>query len=198
MAQILLYNHKQEKARKMQQNYINLAGTTGQKPKNSFIKPIIISAIIIASMIIAAIVAVNIVPKMLIDDAQNQGDTINHADYYTTMQKIFTKVCGREIVISTLRDELKDISNEIDIEDYNSYGRIVLAETKEYIQFSSVNEESDSPDTAVDFVYHEPIQNVDMFILQSGEKAFQHFNGSLTNEFETLDEAIMDHQLFQK
>lgn len=182
----------------MQQNYINLAGTTGQKPKNSFIKPIIISAIIIASMIIAAIVAVNIVPKMLIDDAQNQGDTINHADYYTTMQKIFTKVCGREIVISTLRDELKDISNEIDIEDYNSYGRIVLAETKEYIQFSSVNEESDSPDTAVDFVYHEPIQNVDMFILQSGEKAFQHFNGSLTNEFETLDEAIMDHQLFQK
>ena len=135
---------------------------------------------------------------MLIDDAQNQSDIVNHADYYTTMQKIFTKVCGREIVISTLRDELKDISNEIDIEDYNSYGRIVLAGTKEYIQYLSVNEESDSPDTAVDFVYHEPIQNTDTFILQSGEKTFQHFNGSLTNEFETLDEAVMDHQLFQK
>ena len=139
-------------------------------------------------MIIAATIAVNVVPKMLIDDAQNQGDTVNHANYYTTMQKIFTKVCDREIVISTLRDELKDISNEIGTEDYNSYDRIVLAETKEYAQFSSVNEESDSPNTAVDFVYHEPIQNVDIFILQSGEKAFQHFNGSLTNEFETLDE----------
>ena len=107
---------------------------------------------------------------MLIDDAQNQGDTVNHANYYTTMQKIFTKVCDRKIVISTLRDELKDISNEIDIEDYNSYGRIVLAETKEYAQFSSVNEESDSPNTAVDFVYHESIQNTDTFILQSGKK----------------------------
>ena len=181
----------------MQQDYINLAGAN-QKPKNGLIKPIIITAAIIVVMIIAAIIIVSVVPKTASDGTSSQGDTTNHSQYYTTMQKIFAKVSGREIVISMLKDDIKDISTEIELEDYNTHGRIVLNGTKEYIEYQSVNEESDSPDTAVDFVYHEPIKNTDTFILQSGEKNFQHFNGQVTNEFETLDEAICDHQLFQK
>lgn len=176
--------------------FINLNNNTGYSPRIK--KPLIITLAIIVVMVIAAIFIVAFTPKTdSTSNTTNNEPTIDKTADFTSMQKLFAKLCGKEAIVDFMEEQyFKDLGKFEITTLANRTGRID-GDSDEYITYDIVNEEDDSPDTAVNFAYHQTIDNQDTFIIKSGEKAYQHFNGAITNEFDNLEDAILDHQLFQ-
>lgn len=170
------------------------------RSKSTTKKAIIITAVIIVIMAIAAVLLVVLLPKTeggQNPDGQGQANVFE-SDYSDTM-KLYKALNGREILVEDLEAEAKKQNQSISVfVDDMQKGTIGTDAENEYITFTQVQEEEDSPETAIDFVYHETIGEEDSFVLQSGEDTYQHFNGAITNEFKTIDEALNDHLLIHK
>lgn len=176
------------------------AGTGAGAPKSSLKKPIIITVAIIVVMIIAAVIILAVVPKQTGDQGKaEQGQSeaeIRKKDYTTTM-KLFADIIGKEIVVDDLQEQAKKVDENFLISDNEKpTGRLYLPEANDYIEFTIFNEEDDSPDTAIDFIYNYPANEEIGYVMQSGEKTYQNFNGAITNEFDNVDDALADSLLF--
>lgn len=174
------------------------------EPKKSIKKPIIITAIIIAVMLIAAGVAVMLIPRH--EDAQNPGEddeqTMTVEMYkkkFTEEMKMYKDLCGQELDWDSLESKVKKINSSATLTKIDDYvGQINIGSNKknEYIRFDIVREEVDSPDTAINFVYYYYLDDEHVsFVMKTGESKYQSYNGAVTNEFESLDEALADNML---
>ena len=159
-------------------------------------KAIIITAIIIFVLAVSsiAIVALN---SSIKNKEQNQQSSKKIAITLTDIQDLYTKLDDKEVVIEFMKEQYFKDNDNFRVSAYDDEGNITLENTQEYITFDIIHEEVDSPDTAVNFVYHEQIGNYDTFIMKSGENSYLHYNGGVTNEFETIYDAIADHQYFR-
>ena len=153
--------------------------------KNTFGKAILIGIIAIA--IIGIIGAVVVVVSAKKHEGQGQGDTSQTNEFesdYSNAMKLFKVLCGRDILVDNLKEEARKINLEIEILDgIDGQKNIYVKDSDDYISFTNLKEEPDSPDTAVDF----------KFIIKSGENTYQHFDGRLTTEFETVEDALNYH-----
>lgn len=174
------------------------------EPKKSIKKPIIITAIIIAVMLIAAGVAVMLIPRH--EDAQDPGEddeqTMTVEMYkkkFTEEMKMYEDLCGKELDWDSLESKVKKINSSATLTKIDDYvGQINIGSSKknEYIRFDIVREEVDSPDTAINFVYYYYLDDEHVsFVMKTGESKYQSYNGAVTNEFESLDEALADNML---
>ena len=167
--------------------------------KSSLKKPIIITCAIIVLMLIIGATIIMIKPSS--SPATDQGESVDVTANFTKLQKLYLQLCGKEVVIDFLAEDYfkddKELQIKTNITATSRTGRILLSDSKEYIEFNIINEEDDSPDTAVDFVYHEIINDRDTFVMQSSDDTYQHFNGGVTNEFDKLEDAMRDHELFR-
>ena len=175
-------------------------GATGQTPtKTSFKKPLIVSAAIILIMIIAAAIFVAVAPNHNTLSTAVPKETYDETATFTKAQKLFMQLCGKQMTVKFIREDYfkddKDIAIETNVDE--TAGVISFKDSKERIEFDIIHEEEDSPDTAVNFTYVEEFKGSRTFIIKSGENTYQHFNGRVTNEFDRIEDAIKDHQLFQ-
>ena len=164
--------------------------------KPSFTKPIIISIIIIAIFAIAGSAII------IVDSFQRTKTSDNALLSYvgtTKMQELYMKLIGKESVVEFIASDYfdNDTNYAIDVKD-DKTGKITYKDSSEYISFIITNDEEDTPDTATDFVLHEEIDGVDTYIVQSSENTYQFFNGGATEEFDNLDDAILNHQLLRE
>lgn len=164
--------------------------------KSRFKKPAIITLAIIIVMVLVAICVVLASPK----NTPETGDDISYdktADF-TKIQKLFTKLCGNRVVLEFMEKDYFQKEDQFEIETFaNRTGRITVPDTNEYISYDIVNEEEDSPDTAINFAYHEPFDDLDTYVIKSGELTYQHFDGHVTTDYDNIEDAIMAHQLLQ-
>jgi len=176
-----------------------------ENPKSNqlnLFKPIAISVIFIAILAITGIVILALNPKGQTSTAE-QSEEDKHAALVkyigtTEMQELYKKLLGKEVVISFIPSDYLDNNDKYVIETtVDKTGTITNSDTTEYISFSITNDEIDTPDTAVDFVLHEKIEGVDTYVMQTGENTYQFFNGSVTTEYDKLEDAILDHQLLR-
>lgn len=176
--------------------FINLNNETGYGSRLK--KPIIITLVVIVVMVVAAILVVVLTPKTNPSDKKDNTPAYDKTASFTKMQKLFTQLCGKEIVVEFIAEQYFKKNGDYDVSTFaNHTGQISLKGTDEYIVFDVINEEEDSPDMAVNFAYHQTINEKDTFVIQSGENTYQHYNGAITNEFDNIEDAILDHQLFQ-
>lgn len=176
--------------------FINLDSNSGNNLRIK--KPIIITLAIIVVMAVVAIVAVLLATRTgSTSDVTNGGSTQDKTADFTSMQKLFAKLCGKEIIVDFLEEQYFKDLGEFEIENIANRTGHINGKTDEYITYDIVNEENDSPDTAINFAYHQTIDDKDTFIIKSGENTYQHYNGAITNEFDNIEDAIMDHQLLQ-
>ncbi len=172
------------------------------QPKTNLKTPIIVGVV----ALFAVIIIVALVLAISSNSANNTGGNnsnetidIDVTDDFTDAQKMYMTLNGKEITVEYIaKDYLKEFKNNYYINTKEDRtGTITFAGANEYIKFDIINEEDDSPDTAINFAYHETINGEDTFIIQSSENTFQHYNGQVTNEFDKIEDAIMDHRLFQ-
>ena len=161
---------------------------------SSIKKPIIITVIIVVVMLIIGATVIMLAPKA---DQSKKGDETAQEANYTDMQKLFLELIGKEVVIEFMAEDYFKNDQFATVDNEDGTGKVILPGTSEYIQYNIVNEEEDSPDTAIDFVYHETVNDRDTFIMQSGENTYQYFNGSVTEEYDNLKDAINYHLLFR-
>lgn len=165
------------------------------KTKNTFGKAILIGIIAIA--IIGIIGAVVVVVSAKKHEGQGQGDTSQTNEFesdYSNAMKLFKVLCGRDILVDNLKEEARKINLEIEILDgIDGQKNIYVKDSDDYISFTNLKEEPDSPDTAVDFKYIDIVNEEESFIIKSGENTYQHFDGRLTTEFETVEDALNYH-----
>ena len=136
---------------------------------------------------------------LMTDEQVADAEKVSHYEEYSDVLKIYSKTDDVMTAVDDLQENIKKINQKANLQTYQGYGFIVVgySKTTEYIRFDIVHEEEDSPDMAINFVYHEEREGTDYTIRQSGEKTYQHFNGVITSEFESKDEAILDHLLYQ-
>ena len=115
---------------------------------------------------------------------------------YTDMLKIYSALDDEIILVDTLQEKLAEINPRAKFYADSEGGTITLLKAKnEYISFDVFRDYDDSPDSAVNFVYHDKVGDEVFTIHKSGENTYQHYNGALTNEFDNKDDAIRDHLL---
>ena len=120
-----------------------------------------------------------------------------YEDYSETL-KIYSKLDDEQIPVDTLQIEVKKLNEKAVLNANRHQGRIYIEDTpNEYISFDVVVEEEDSPEMAINYVYHDIIGQDEYTIHLSGENTYQHFNGRLTSEFGSKKDAIMDHLLYR-
>ena len=169
-----------------------------QSISSSTKKAIIITTIIIAAMAIATILTVLLITNKTSTEGQGQTQQDNVFEKsYSEAMKLYKELNDKEIPVDELENEAKKLNINITVRQSKDTGTILLKDTNETINFQIIKED-DSSNTAIDFVYHENISGKDTFVLQSGEKTFQHFNGTATNEFKSIEEALNDHLLIRK
>ena len=167
--------------------------------KSTTKKAIIITVAIIAVMAIVAICLILFVPKAEGGQGGDQEQANAFESDYSNTMKFYKDINGQEILVEDIEGKAKKYDENVSVfVDDSNKGTIKLNAENEYISFTQIQEEDDSPETAIDFVYHETVNEEDSFVMQSGENTFQHFNGAITNEFDNIDEALNDHLLIHK
>ena len=132
------------------------------------------------------------------EDIAVESDNAYDKDY-TAMQKIYLELDDdNEIAVDDLQDKLAKLDKAATLELQANGGTILINDTTESITFTVFREESDSPDEAKDFVYHDLVNDTDLTIHKSSEDSYQHFNGAITTEFKNKKEAINYHLMFRQ
>ncbi len=172
--------------------------------QKSIKKPIIITAIIVVVMLIVAGVAAMLLPRRDSADTSSGNDeqakTIEmYKGKYTEVMKIYGELCGKELDWDSLEEKVKSINFNASltkVDDFVGQINVGIIKKNEYIRFDIVKEEEDSPDMAINFVYYYYVDDEHVsFVMKSGESKYQNYNGAITNEFDTLDEALIDNML---
>ena len=113
-------------------------------------------------------------------------------DDYTPMLIIYSKL-GDESSIDDLKDTVEETNKDAKVEIIGKSGNIKLLGSKEYIHFDIESGEEGESDAAYDFIYVYEDGEESMYIKKSGEDTYQHYNGAVTSDFSSKEEAISNH-----
>lgn len=174
----------------MQPEYI--APDKTQKNQRLF-KAIIMAAIILitfgAGLGVGAIVF-NADNKVTIDE-----EVVSYDDSgdYTPILKIYARL-DEDMMMEELSELTEEIDYDATINIEGESGTINLPNNdSEYIYFDIEKGDEGESDIAYDIMYIYENDDLSMYIMQTGDNTYQHFNGEVTSEFATKEEAISNH-----
>ena len=105
--------------------FINLNNETGYGSRLK--KPIIITLAVIVVMVIAAILVVVLTPKTNPSDKKDNTPAYDKTASFTKMQKLFTQLCGKEIVVEFIAEQYFKKNGDYDVSTFaNHTGQISL------------------------------------------------------------------------
>lgn len=156
----------------------------------------IIAASIVAVAVLATIVTVVIVSSSPRQIAQTtEEDPVDKN--FTDMQKVYYHI-ETDTQLEELEEVAKSINKEIKVKIDGAWGGITLEDSDEYITFEIVTDKVSGYAESENVVYYDTVNGKESYILQSGYIKYQHFNGSISNEFDTIEDAINDHISYTK
>ena len=156
----------------------------------------IIAASIVAVAVLATIVTVVIVssnPRQIAQTTEEDPVDKN----FTDMQKVYYHI-ETDTQLEELEEVAKSINKEIKVKIDGAWGGITLEDSDEYITFEIVTDKESGYAESENVVYYDTVNGKESYILQSGYIKYQHFNGSISNEFDTIEDAINDHISYTK
>ncbi|MBQ9684854.1 hypothetical protein IJV57_05290 [Candidatus Saccharibacteria bacterium] len=160
------------------------------KKKSIIITSSVVLLFLVITITTAAIIYVN---KTQISQ-QAEDDQPFDTDY-TDIQKVYYNF-ETEMQLDEIKQFAKEINEKIEVQTGEDWGKILLEDSREYIDFMPVS--YDGNIYAEDIIYYDRSEGVTTYILKSDYSKYTHFNGVSATEFDTIEEAISDHIQYTK
>lgn len=114
----------------------------------------------------------------------------NDSKDYTPMLTIYSRL-DEDMMMEELSELIEEIDYSATINIEGESGTINLPNNdSEYIYFDIEKGDEGESDIAYDIMYVYENDDLSMYIMQTGDNVYQHFNGEVTSEFATKEEAI--------
>ena len=112
---------------------------------------------------------------------------------YTDMLKVYYRLETIDYQVDQIKEMAKKINDKMLVFISDDAGTIMMDGSAESVTFA-INRDEDTDYKYIDnIVYHDKSNEVDAQIMQSWEYTYQYYNGAVTSEFNTVEEAIENH-----
>ncbi|MBP5656217.1 hypothetical protein J6X15_01375 [Candidatus Saccharibacteria bacterium] len=112
---------------------------------------------------------------------------------YTDMLKVYYELETAANELDEIEAMVTEINDKMEVSLGEESGSITMDGTDESVEFT-INSDPDPGFRFIeDIVYHDRSNGIDAQIMQSWEYTYQYYNGAVTSEFNTVEEAIEKH-----
>ena len=158
--------------------------------------------IIIVSSVAALFAATTITAAVIISVNKVQTGQESGVDQpvdinYTDMQKVYYTF-ETEAQLDEIEQVAKKINENIQVKTGEDWGEISLEDSSEYINFNIVSDSNGNNRAAEDIRYYDRAFGKISYIYEGDYHKYIHYNGTTSNEFGTIEEAIEDHLEYTK
>ena len=156
---------------------------------------LVIIILIVGSLVLIGASVTAVIFSKNTDQANSSTEVAedNVMKNYTDMLKVYYRLETVDYQIDQIEGMVKAINDKMAVSVEEESGAVTMDGSAESVTFA-INRDADTDYKYIDdIVYHDKSNEVDAQIMQSWEYTYQYYNGAVTSEFNTVEEAIENH-----